>query len=269
MPDKEFLEKYPLYRKFKFQLPGGLHDLPKAMLNFHCDKCKSTQTYVMGEYHNSSSSNVLSSIGTNVLSSIGTSLHCIYTCVSCRNDKREFFIKTYCNKNLIMKTGQFPHWEMKGDTQIEKMLGSHRDYLSRGLMCESQGYGVGAFAYYRRIVEDIIDELIRDVGELIPKNERDKFNEALEKVSQTRQTSDKIALVKDLLPTTLQIDEMNPLGILYSKLSEGLHADNDEECLVHAETIRLTLVYLASQVTEIKNSKLEFSNQMRKILEKR
>ena len=167
-----------------------------------------------------------------------------------------------------MKTGQFPHWEIKGDTQIEKMLGSHKDYLSQGLICESQGYGIGAFAYYRRIIEEIIDELIKDVGDLIPKDESDRFNEALTKVSETRQTSEKIALVKDLLPTTLQIDDLNPLKILHSKLSEGLHADSDEECLVHAETIRLILVYLASQVTGTKKSKSEFSDGMRRLLEK-
>lgn len=259
MPDKRFLEEYPLYKKFEIKIPKIMNDIPNPSINFHCDVCDSSQTYVMGnDYY----------YATNVIntSTLKYSLRCRYICIGCQTDEREFLIKVSDKLDWIMKIGQFPPWDIKGDRRVEKMLGSHKSYLSQGLICESQGYGIGAFAYYRLITEEIIDALLRDVGDLIPENERGQFDEAFKKVSTTRQTSEKIALVKDLLPVSLQIDGMNPLGILHSSLSEGLHADSDEACLVHAETVREVLVYLASQIAEIKNSKSQFSAKMRKLL---
>jgi len=166
----------------------------------------------------------------------------------------------------MMKVGQFPPWGIAGDPVIEKMLGSHKDHLERGLICESQGYGIGAFSYYRRIAEEIIDELIGDIGEIIPASDREHFEAAFEKVKNTRQTAEKISLIKDLLPLSLEIEGMNPLGVIYRSLSEGLHSNSDEECLDYAEAVRESLVFLASQVSETKSRRRIFTEKMKHLL---
>lgn len=192
-----------------------------------------------------------------------------YTCVGCQAHKREFFIYIGSDGRSMQKVGQHPAWDIKGDRNVEKMLGRHKSYLRRGLICESQGYGIAAFAYYRRITEEIIDDLISDIGDLIPPEEKASYDAAYAKVKTTRQTSEKIDLVKDLLPRSLVAGEMNPLGILHRALSEGLHAESDERCLQHAETIREALAFLASQVAENKAQKQGFSEKMRKLLDKK
>ncbi len=262
MPNKQFIENYPLYKKFEVEILSTMDKIDKPSVNFHCSECGSRQTYVMtNEYHYASGI-----VNTN---SLAYNLRCTYLCIGCQRSQREFFIYVSPDRDWIMKIGQYPAWEIQGDKGIERMLGAHRGYLSRGLICESQGYGIGAFSYYRRITEEIIDQLLEDVRDLIPEDEREAFNEVLAKVKSTRQTSEKINLIKDMLPSSLLIDGMNPLGILHAALSKGLHAESDEECLVHAETVRESVVFLTSQISENKKSKAAFSDKMRKLLEKK
>lgn len=76
-------------------------------------------------------------------------------------------------------------------------------------------------------------------------------------------------LVKDLLPTSLRPNNVNPLGALHSALSEGLHASTDEECMEIAETVRTILTFLVSQVEESKESRKDFTDSMRRLLDQK
>jgi hypothetical protein len=262
LPDKNFLETFPLYKVMPTKVPRQLSLIKKPPISFYCDICVSIQTYVMvNEYwqgfdvRNFPSNNV--------------SAKANYRCVGCNKHRRDFFIHISDDLESIKKIGQNPPWGISGDKNIEKMLGKHKQHLRRGMICEAQGYGIGAFGYYRRITEEIIDILITDIEAIIPVSERASFSAALEKVKTTRQTSEKIALVKDLLPPSLEIEGMNPLGILHKSLSEGLHSNSDQECLEYAEAVRESLVYLSSQVSETRTRKAVFTTKMRKILDKK
>jgi len=168
-----------------------------------------------------------------------------------------------------MKIGQFPPWEIESNTQIEKMLGDRASYWKKGLTCESQSYGIGAFGYYRRIVEEIIGELLDDIAGLMTGEELARYQAALEQTKKTIVAQEKINLVKDLLPSVLRPEELNPLATLHSALSEGLHAKSDEECLEQAETIRQILTFLIEQVELNKAAKKQFTSGMRKLLDKK
>ena len=168
-----------------------------------------------------------------------------------------------------MKVGQEPPWDIVPDTQLEKALGKRVDYYKKALVCESQSYGIGAFAYYRRIVEEIIDELLSGVVSLLNDQEKGHYIEVLEQVKKTTITQDKIQLVKDLLPSVLRPDGMNPLSGLHEALSEGLHAESDERCMELAVTIRDVLIFLVSQISITNTAAANFSNSMRKLLERK
>jgi hypothetical protein len=62
---------------------------------------------------------------------------------------------------------------------------------------------------------------------------------------------------------------MNPLGVLHSALSEGLHAESDDKCLEQAAVVREVLVFLVNQVHASKASAKSFTEGMRKLLEKK
>jgi hypothetical protein len=82
--------------------------------------------------------------------------------------------------DYVMKVGQAPSWDITPDRALEKMLGTRSDYYRKALVCESQSYGIGAFAYYRRIVEEIIDALLLDITDLVENDEqKEKYQQAL------------------------------------------------------------------------------------------
>jgi hypothetical protein len=177
MPSRVFLETYPLYRKFKIELPPYLLQIDKPAIHMSCEVCKSDQTFNMVNKYAENCSEEYTKASGNIV-------RALYRCSSCGEYFRWFFILISTNSEYIMKVGQHPAWEISIDRNLEKMLGDHADYYRKGLICESQGYGIGAFAYYRRIVEQIIDQLLIDITELIPDEEHEHYIEALEKVKK-------------------------------------------------------------------------------------
>lgn len=192
-----------------------------------------------------------------------------YRCLSCEEFRRHFVISIAEDLNSITKVGQYPAWSVKPDSDVSQMLGSHKDYLIKGLVCESQSYGIAAFSYYRRIVEEIIDGLLEEIGGLISDDEKAAYDAALSEVKATRIAAEKIELVKDLLPPILRPEGMNPLALLHGVLSEGLHANTDERCLELAVEVREILTFLASQVAATSAASRSFTERMRTLLDKR
>jgi len=262
MPNKEFLEEYPLFKKLKAKMPSTLDAFPKVPINMKCLECDSMQTFNMinsyfelQPYANYSARHTLVRLD--------------YLCQSCKTFHREFFIYIGNDLDYIYKVGQFPEWEIKLDKNLEKTLGKHSATFKKGLVCESQGYGIGAFSYYRRITEQIIDELLDSINDLIDEANKEKYMLALIQAKKTRVTQEKIDLVKDLLPSILRPNNINPLGILHSELSEGLHAETDENCLEIATHLREVLTFLVNQIIQSKSSASRFTDSMKAILDKK
>ncbi|UIN36282.1 hypothetical protein [Methylobacterium oryzae] len=196
-------------------------------------------------------------------------MHAVYVCNGCGKDLREFFLHFSDDRNKVTKIGQFPPRTIKSNVDVEKLLGEHPEYLRRGQICEEQSYGIAAFAYYRRIVEEVIDELLAKVSGLIDPAELATYQEALDRVKTTRVAAEKIDLVKDMLPSILRPDGINPLRALHEALSEGLHSQTDEECLELAEIVRDSLVFLATQINISTAASANFTSGMKKLLEKK
>lgn len=60
----------------------------------------------------------------------------------------------------------------------------------------------------------------------------------------------------------------NPLKLLYSQLSSGIHALSDEDCLERSEKIKVILLYLVKEVINHHNSSKEFTDSMKELLSK-
>ncbi|MGD8786450.1 MAG: hypothetical protein PVJ60_03425, partial [Phycisphaerales bacterium] len=260
MPDAKFLETYPLYRKFPADIGYQLlRSISKPPIRMHCQICGCLQTFNMSnEYYDGYEYST---------KCIGMVVRVVYLCSACKKYERFFLLKFA--DDYVMKVGQCPPWEIVPDKNLSKLLGDHQDYYKKGLVCESQGYGIGAYAYYRRIIEEIIDSLLDSITNLIPENEKQQYLDALKKTKEAIIVQEKIKLVKDLLPEILRPDGMNPLNILHSTLSEGIHAKTDEECLEIAESIREILVFLVNQILMAKEGSKKFTKSMRKLLDRK
>jgi hypothetical protein len=260
--NKEFLEDYSLFRKLKLDVPHRMDRIPKPPINMGCKGCGSDQTFNMiNEYYQFH--------GYSNPASQDEKVTAIYQCQSCRKFTRQFQIYISSELDYIYKIGQYPEWEIKMDKNLERTLGKHAKTFRKGLVCESQGYGIGAFSYYRRITEQIIDELLDSIFDLIEPENKSKYQAALEKTKLTRVTQEKIELVKDLLPSILKPNGMNPLGVLHSELSEGLHAETDESCLENATHVKSILTFLINQIIQSKESAKGFSESMKSLLTKK
>jgi hypothetical protein len=153
------------------------------------------------------------------------------------------------------------------DRKIETLLGKYADTYQQGLDCESSGCGRAAFAYYQKIVEAAIDEMLDEIVDLssVSTGEIGQFRPALAQMKETIETRSKIALLKSILPTALIPNHINLLAILHSTLSEGLEVRSDRECLRSAIECRKTLISLVSEVVATRDSAHKFTDMMRQL----
>ncbi len=262
MPNRKFLEEYPLYRKFRLKLPELLNELPQISINMRCENEGSNETFTMprGYLHPNLESQQ---------PCVGATREVEYFCQSCGEYVRYFMLEFGKDSegDYVMKVGQAPPWDIDPDVAVEKMLGARSDYYRRALVCESQSYGIGAFAYYRRIVEEIIDELLLGITDLVENDEqKEKYQQALEQTKKTKIAQDKIALVKELLPDSLRPGGMNPLSLLHEVLSEGLHGQTDNRCMELSSDVRGVLEFLVNQTATTKVAKVTFTESMKRLL---
>jgi hypothetical protein len=119
------------------------------------------------------------------------------------------------------------------------------------------------------MVEEVIDGLLVDIAILIPESDRSQYQKALAELRASHVASEKISLVKDLLPSILCPSGINPLQTLYDALSYGIHEETEEECMLTALAVREASLFLVSQSTAYKDSATSFADSMRKILDRR
>jgi hypothetical protein len=122
----------------------------------------------------------------------------------------------------------------------------------KGRRAGNQGLGIGAYAYYRRVVENqkgrLLDKIIGVARQL---DVNSPMIPALEAAKSETQFSKAIESVKDSIPESLRIRGHNPLTLLHSALSQGLHAESDEDCLEVASAIREVLFELAERIDTV------------------
>jgi len=273
--DATFLEEYPLYRKFICEIPELVRDFPKININMYCPSCKNIRTFLLTDRIYVDEDYLLKAdryMGAYKIED--NSIFILkYICGSCKKFPRTFYLKI--GKDMgeeskeVQKVGQYIPWDISINKNLKKILGKFSKNYTKGLICESQGYGIGANAYFRRIVEEIIGDLLEQIPNIMSGEERSKYEEALEKTRKAKNTQDKIALVKDLLPPILMPEKHNPLKTLHKILSEGLHEKTDVECLEDAQIIRTTLTFLVNSILRRKKEQQEFSEGMKNLLDKK
>jgi hypothetical protein len=160
-----------------------------------------------------------------------------YRCSNCQRDTKVFslvgrLLSGNSRSGICYKLGELPVYGPPTPSRLISLIGPDREIFLKGRRCENQGLGIGAFVYYRRVVEN---QKNRILGEIIKASEKLHAPPeliAILKSAQTEQQFKKaVESVKDALPQVLLINGQNPLTLLHSALSEGLHAQSDEQCL--------------------------------------
>ncbi len=149
------------------------------------------------------------------------------------------------------------------------LVGSDRELFLKGRRAELRGLGIGAFAYYRRVVEDKKGAIIEAIGKVAERLGAPKETIELFAAAQSEtQFSTAIDKVKAAIPQSLLINGQNPLILLHSALSKGIHAKTDEECLELATSIRLVLIELAERIATALKDEAELRDAVNRLLKK-
>ena len=257
---QEFLENYPLLRKcceqFGFDSAGNLHGPP---IRRWCPACDSFQTFRL-DYHQS-----CHEVGLVASTEL---LTLRYACAGCEGLPKEciFYVEVSSEADVwIRKVGQLPPWNTTVDRKLARALGDHLPLFEKAMVCESQSYGVGAFAYYRRVVEDLMEEMLVDLLSALEGDERAVFQKAVEKARGSKRASEKLNLVKETLPSFLKPGNVNPFGVMYGALSEGLHKRSDSDCLTAAAEIREALSFVLLQLSSQKENSERFARTLEEL----
>lgn len=194
-----------------------------------------------------------------------------YLCRNCKNSSKTFGVICALldgKKALLKKLGEDPPFGPPVPSRVISLIGPDRDLFLLGRQAENQGMGIGAFAYYRRVVENQKWRLIMQIGKAAKNLGADSTVIAkFEKAAKESQFHKAINDIKDVFPKTLLLKGgHNPLLLLHSALSDGLHDKGDEKCLEMATSIRVVLTELAERISEALKDEAELNNAISHLL---
>ena len=166
--------------------------------------------------------------------------------------------------------GELPPFGPPVPARLISLVGPDCDAYLKGRRPENQGLGIGAFAYYRRVVEEqktrLIDEIIRVAERTQAPAD---MVETLKAARGETQFSKAVDAIKGAIPESLKIDGHNPLVLLHRARSEGLHAQTDEQCLKLASSIRVVLEELADRAATALKGHAELRSAISRLMNKR
>jgi hypothetical protein len=193
-----------------------------------------------------------------------------YWCRNCRKYSKMFAVAVrlkdakYCE---VYKFGELPQFGPPLPARVLRLIQPDRELFLSGRRCENQGLGIGAFTYYRRVVENqwtrLVDEIIK-VAKTVGTQ-----TDILDRLAISRdeqQFSKAVKNLKDTIPPVLLINGQNPLVLLHGALSQGVHNLPDEECLNLAMSIRVVLVELAEKLGQALKDEKELTEAVSRLL---
>ena len=195
-----------------------------------------------------------------------------YTCRHCKETYKTYAVAVqadeYSKGGKALKIGEWPPFGPVIPARVAKLVGPDWELFLKGRRSEAQGLGLGAFAYYRRVVEQQKDRLL---DRMVSVSERLGVGAAeiakLQSAKAEQQFSRAVELAKDAIPDTLFVRGHNPLTLLHRPLSKGLHGLSDEDCLELAQAIRLVLTELADRLGQVLKDDSELTAAVGRLLQ--
>lgn len=179
-----------------------------------------------------------------------------YICTNCRTSAKVFALKfeegpelsaAYCTKIY-----QDPPFGQPIPKRLFRVIGeSNREHFLQARRAIARGLGIGAYAYYRRIIENNKFDLISAVLEVakVTNAPPDQIS-LLERAHRETQFSKALDMLQDVtaIPPVLLIEGHNPIALLHDLLSEGIHQLTDTECLDRAKEAEIILSEIAERM---------------------
>ena len=179
-----------------------------------------------------------------------------YKCSNCQQHTKTFSLAGMIEQvghpeGKLRKIGELPNYGPPTPSRLIKLIGPDREVFLKGRLCENQGLGIGAFIYYRRVVEKQKDRILSEIIKVSEKigASQEKIDSLQAAITET-QFSKALEIAKETIPESLLINGHNPLKLLHSVLSDGVHEKSDERCLELASSIRVILSELSERLSQ-------------------
>lgn len=239
--------------------PNSSRVLNKPELELHCsdDSCNGVRFFRC--------TGVYVCPGPHLRTDTQNYLYISYQCSNCQKTQKVYSLAVMLSKNeeshgICCKLGELPPYGPPVPPRLIKLIGPDRDVFLKGRNCENQGLGIGAFTYYRKVVEKQKNRILKEIVKVsekigVPQDKIDTLHEAIKET----QFSKALGMAKDVLPESLLIDGHSPILLLHRVLSRGVHELSDEECLKLASTVRLVLGELSERLSAVLKNKAELT----------
>lgn len=196
-----------------------------------------------------------------------------YRCKNCSETMKTFALWLSFDVEGITgsayKFGEVPAFGPPTPARVISLIGPQKDLFLKGRRSENQGLGIAAFAYYRRVVEDQKDRLFEEIIRVCKRlSIAEPLISELMSAKKEVQFGKAVQSVKHGLPQALLVNGHNPLTLLHSALSKGLHAQTDDECLELATSIRLVLADFVERVGQVLKDEVELSSAVSRLMRK-
>lgn len=250
----------------KYQSGAFYHEMRTPEIQLHCDhdQCNGTRFF-----------RCTSGSGTRLEIKDYEFFYITYLCSNCQSVEKTFSLAAKIEKagkpqGTCYKFGELPTYGPPVSPKLIKLIGPDRDEFLKGRRCENQGLGVGAFIYYRRVVEN---QKNRILGEIIKVSEKigaaeDKIKNLKLAVNETQFTK-ALELAKNAMPESLLINGHSPILLLHSALSQGVHTLTDEQCLEMAGSVRIVLGELSERLSQALKDEAELTKALSTLMKKK
>jgi hypothetical protein len=271
----KFLENSPNYKEVKLtnnQFSELIKYNNAFKIELFCDKCDKEKTFQSDDIDRFCSISNWKNNNMHILLNIppsrpnkttykyfpyeGNFLTIKFKCAQC---EQEYFfallLKEYSERKFsIMKVGQYPSFGQLSTIEIEKYKNELKNYFNEfksSLNCYSQGKGIAAFVYLRRILEHLIETKYKCVGN---QNPEDKFIDKLKEIEKK----------EDIIPDGLK----EVKGQIYSILSKGIHEYSEDECMELYDCVKLIVELILDSELEKKKKQIKVREATLKISDK-
>ena len=269
---RQFIETQPLYSDFDIELPPLRDHFFVEVAQLECNICKTIQAfrppehpkwYSWADKYKRSSTNQMMRVFdglTNVVFPIELQ------CQGCKKSDYSFFVFVDTHNNKLTKFGQFPTLMKKIDPIIIKELGKDTILYRKALTLLDDGYGIGACAYFRRLIEKYINPLLKHLYEIkqleqAPPEELQKIQDAIDSKEFTRKTK----FAADFAPAAILTPGINPLKTIHDFLSKALHKLPEEEAVKVAQQLMISLNYVIPRLKKQLKEQKEFVESLKSI----
>lgn len=285
------LNKEFLYIENYIRLEDGIIDpidFCKLSFDYYCVEEDSIKTFELDlpEYSKNHFGNYAEqSIPEEIIDENGIlnyNLHLYGICKSCKKKQAEFLISVRSDKKFptdrqrlykvideetsvqidvfenkqinvyLTKIAVFPEPKIKIEKYIQKYFDREtNNWYYKGIKSYNEGFGIGSYAYFRRIIEKELIKIFQEIS-LLPDADS-KLNKLISEYKEKNQISTLYNDSFHLLPKSLQLLGENPLKLLYSLTSQGLHNLTEENCLENSDKIHKILNFVIKKIYEEKS----------------